>query len=244
MDFKYVPYLIQDQQYYQLSAVDHCTSWRMIRVYRRKNEESVKAFLAELNFVCPFPIFEIQTDNDAAFTDKYTVGLGGRPTGAHPLDEWCALYGCRHRLIPIGEKELNGKVENTHKYDDEEFFSQIHAETFAKLQTETKKHNREWNEGRKTKTLGWRTPGGLVEEIKATILTLLLFCRKEEPLAMTPSAAQSQMHQKSQFVPKSKKIEDRYFAWMAWEAAQYPVFILFPLSGMSLSYSTQRTDSN
>jgi len=124
MDFKYVPYLIGGIQYYQLSAVDHCTSWRLIRSYRRKDEQSVMTFLRELELRCPFPIFEIQTDNDAAFTDKYTVGLGARPTGCHPMDEWCKLYGCRHKLIPIGEKELNGKVENTHKYDDEEFYSQ------------------------------------------------------------------------------------------------------------------------
>jgi transposase InsO family protein len=223
MDFKYVSYLINDEQYYQLSAVDHCTSWRLIRAYRRKNEESVKAFLDELNRICPFPIFQIQTDNDAAFTDKYSVGLGTRPTGAHPLDEWCKLYGCRHRLIPIGEKELNGKVENTHKYDDEEFFSQIKAQNFSQLQRETKNHNEEWNERRKTKTLGWRTPSELLAEVKATILGILLFCCKDQPeQPKTKEISVPKNYKKAQFFIKSKKPEDRYQAWMAWEAAQYP----------------------
>jgi transposase len=241
MDFKYVSYLIQGVQYYQLSAVDHCTSWRLIRAYRHKSEESVKEFLNELNLVCPFPIFQLQTDNDAAFTDKYSVGLGARPTGAHPVDEWCALYGCKHKLIPIGEKELNGKVENTHKYDDEEFFSQVPCSTFPQLQRETKKRNQYWNDYRKTKTLGWRTPALLVEEVKATILTLLLFCCKDEEL-VTPVKLSNRVHtllnQKTQFPAKSKNTEDRILAWMAWEAAQYPKYAWFIVSGMSLGYSS------
>ena len=233
MDFKYVSYLIDDQQYYQLSVVDHCTTWRLIRVYRRKNEESVKEFLDELNRVCPFPIFEIQTDNDAAFTDKYTVGLGGRPTGAHPMDEWCKLYGCRHKLIPIGEKELNGKVENTHKYDDEEFYSQRHYRSFEKLESQIKNYNEIWNEKRKTQTLGWRTPGQLLEEVTTTIRILLMCCQKQDK-AQLPVTCPA-IHPK--FFPKPKNFENRYFAWMAWEAAQYPKVSLYFVSGMSLSYS-------
>jgi len=242
MDFKYVSYLIEGEQYYQLSAVDHCTSWRLIRAYRRKNEESVKAFLEEMNRLCPFPIFQIQTDNDAAFTDKYTVGLGGRPTGTHPMDEWCKLYGCRHKLIPIGQKELNGKVENTHKYDDEEFFSQIQAQSLEELERETKKHNWEWNEKRKTKTLGWRTPSELVEEIKTTIRIVVMFSQKQE-LEHADPLPTSPMVQKTQFPAKSQKPEDRYFAWMAWEAAQYPKFSLHLVSGMSLIFANVRRRS-
>jgi hypothetical protein len=209
----------------------------MIRVYRRKNEESVKAFLGELNFICPFPILQIQTDNDAAFTDKYTVGLGGRPTGSHPLDEWCKLYGCRHKLIPIGQKELNGKVENTHKYDDEEFFSQVKAVSFTQLQRETKKHNEEWNERRKTKTLGWRTPSELILEIKATILALVLFASPDQPEHQAAAPIPEIEVEKTQLRSKTQENLDRYLAWMAWEAAQYPKHTLYLVSGMSLSFA-------
>lgn len=119
MDFKYVPYLINGKQYYQLSCIDHHSSWRLIRNYRYKNREAVEAFLKELEAICPFPVFEIQTDNDAAFTDKFSSKMG--VTGEHYLDQWCKHHGISHRLIPVGVKELNGKVENTHKQDDREF---------------------------------------------------------------------------------------------------------------------------
>lgn len=115
MDFKYVPYLIDGKQYHQLSCIDHDSSWRLIRNYKNKNIDSVKLFLAELNEYCPFPIVEIQTDNDTAFTDKFSSKIG--VTGDHYLDQWCQQRGIHHRLIPVAVKELNGKVENTHKQD-------------------------------------------------------------------------------------------------------------------------------
>ena len=37
MDFKYVPYLIEGKQFYQLSCVDHHSSWRLIRCYKNKS---------------------------------------------------------------------------------------------------------------------------------------------------------------------------------------------------------------
>ena len=54
MDFKYVPYPIEGKQFYQLSCVDHHSSWRLIRVYRQKKLNAVKEFLVELEEFCPW----------------------------------------------------------------------------------------------------------------------------------------------------------------------------------------------
>jgi hypothetical protein len=136
MDFKYVPYKIEGKQFYQLSCVDHHSSWRLIRCYRYKNLEVVLLFLAELKELCPFAIMEIQTDNDTAFTDKFSSHRG--VTGDHDLDLWCENYGIVHRLIPVGVKELNGKVENTHKQDDREFFAMNYFSTYESIMKSTK----------------------------------------------------------------------------------------------------------
>ena len=168
MDFKYVPYLINGQQYYQLSCVDHHSSWRMIRAYPEKSTMYVMQFLKELSRECPFPIIQIQTDNDAAFTDKFTAQVN-RPTGQHAVDVWCSDFQIDHRLIPIGQKELNGKVENTHKYDDREFFSQSSCQSYEQLKLYTKAHNIRWNERRETKTLGWQTPFEVVLQSYSTL---------------------------------------------------------------------------
>ena len=113
IDVKYVPYKIYGAQYYEFNAVDHCTTWHLIRFYRNLNHYNMLTFLKLLNAKCPFPIFEIQTDNGMEFTDKYRYGLLA-PSGEHPFDLLCKELGIIYKLIPIGQKELNGKVENTH----------------------------------------------------------------------------------------------------------------------------------
>jgi hypothetical protein len=181
MDFKYVPYQVGSKQYYQLSCVDHLTSWRHIRIYPEKSTDYVMIFLKELKEKTPFPIIEIQTDNDAAFTDKYTSKTG-KPTGEHRLDSWCAKNEIYHRLIPLGEKELNGKVENTHKQDDREFFSQVKCLNERSLILNSAGYNQRWNESRRTRRLGFKTPEeAIIEAYTVIIAWFALLKEKYQP---------------------------------------------------------------
>ena len=70
------------------------------------------------------------------------------------VNQWCNKHGIRHKLIPIGEKEINGKVENTHKQNDREYFSQIQAMDYESLQATSLGYEYNWNFRRATKTLG------------------------------------------------------------------------------------------
>ena len=145
MDVKYVPYFVDGEKYYEFNAVDHCSTWRCMRVYEDKSYESLEKFLKELERTCPFPIWEVQTDNGKEFTDKYRVGSDGRPTGFHPLDVWCKQREIRHKLIPTGEKELQGKVENTHKQDDREFYAKYCFSHYGQLEKYMRSWNERWN---------------------------------------------------------------------------------------------------
>lgn len=228
MDFKYVPYLISGEQYYQLSCIDHHSSWRMIRAYPCKDTGFVLKFLNELKAECPFAIIEIQTDNDAAFTDKYTSQRGKNPSGVHAVDEWCKRNGIHHRLIPVGEKELNGKVENTHKQDDREHFSQIHPRTIKALALLTCLYNERWNERRKTKTLGWRTPLEVVIEAQVRMLAWLMALKERYQKDREPLVKLSDSGLVYLPVPKGKKPKSqtrtprksavrRYLQWADWD---------------------------
>ena len=178
MDFKYVPYKIEGKQFYQLSCVDHHSSWRLIRCFRNKDLESVMIFLKEIIKICPFPIVEIQTDNDTAFTDKFSSKIG--VTGEHEVDRWCLANGIRHRLIPVGVKELNGKVENTHKQDDREFFAMGNCQTYEAVALNTKGYNERWNSQRATKTLGWKTPDEVIYEAYVKVMAIMMFLKDEQ----------------------------------------------------------------
>lgn len=180
LDIKYVPYKIEKKQYYQWSVVDHHSSWRFIRCYKNKALDSLEKFLEDLDVHCPFEILQIQTDNDKVFTDKFWT-MDFEPSGAHDLDLWCERKGIEHKLIPPGMKELNGKVENTHKYDDEEFYSQHDITSFAHLERLTIDYNLVWNEHRPTKTLGWETPLEVVKKAQWASLSYLMWMRLKYP---------------------------------------------------------------
>ena len=223
MDFKYVPYLIEGKQYYQLSCIDHHSSWRLIRNFRYKNLESVLIFLNELKEVCPFPIMEIQTDNDTAFTDKFSSRMG--VTGEHKMDKWCAKEGIGHRLIPVGVKELNGKVENTHKQDDREFFAMNHFTSYESIALSTKGYNDRWNTQRATKTLGWLTPSQTIEQAYVKVIALMMFIKEEGHISvykldqhgdamMTVPKPEKYVQKKN----KTRKISavDKYLSYIEW----------------------------
>lgn len=238
MDFKYTPYLLEGRQTYQLSAIDHHSSWRFIRSYQDRSLNTVIKFLNELEKECPFLIIQIQTDNAMEFTDKYSSYRQGEgPSYTHALDIWCAKRDIEHKLIPIGQKELNGKVENTHKWDDREFFSQIKVSTYFELERATKEYNLLWNDGRPTKTLGWLTPNEVIEQaiIRAIAYLKIMLPKSawEKSKQMTTISTESgrilvprgqiKSIRESLAPPKKPKPlsqVDRYLQYLAWEDKQ------------------------
>lgn len=236
MDFKYVPYLIQGKQYYQLSCIDHHSSWRLIRCYKFKSIASVKLFLAELEEVCPFPIVEIQTDNDKAFTDKFdSHGLG--VTGQHELDRWCKDRGSAHRLIPVGVKELNGKVENTHKQDDREFFAMNDFKSYESIEISTRGYNDRWNSLRSTKALGYRTPNEVLEEayIKALALHLIWGIKLVSDLSPTAGGWPAAQPKKNR--TRKTSAVDKYLKYLEWaDKKKLPAFLTYPTMSQNFSF--------
>lgn len=233
MDIKYVPYRINGQQFYEFNAVDHCTTWRVIRLYRNLNHYNMLTFLKVVMQQCPFPIFEVQTDNGMEFTDKYRHGLL-EPSGEHPFDIWCKQNRITHRLIPIGQKELNGKVENTHKQDDREFYARGQAKTFESLERQTRSYNERWNAMRATKALGWKTPNECVRQA---------FVRAAAYIAILTEARNSTIDPQAQLLPRKKaKIKritatDRYLQWHDWDQKKSQKAYL-PLPVMSQIFSS------
>lgn len=235
MDIKYVPYLVDGKQFYQFNAVDHHSSWRLIRAYQDKSFDSLTAFLRELESECPFAIIQIQTDNGVEFTDKYRINGDGNPTGNHPLDIWCARRRIEHKLIPIGAKELNGKVENTHGFDDREFYAQARGfRSYWELERNVRGWNERWNGLRATAKLGWRTPNEVIEAAYVGYLVFWLnWCNRHQPLAQlnadgafelawneaSPVLAHQAPPERLKKPRRSKRqtAVDRYLAWMEGE---------------------------
>ena len=243
MDIKYVPYLVEGKTYYEWNAVDHHSSWRLIRAYRDKSHESLVAFLAELERECPFVIIQIQTDNGVEFTDKYRVNSDGLPTGWHPLDMWCEKHEIEHKLIPIGVKELNGKVENTHGFDDREFYASAKGfKNFSQLELNMRGWNERWNGVRHTAKLGWRTPNEVIEAAYVGYLVFwLTWSDRHQPLAKLNAegvfelAAPTPPPARKPKKAKRMTSIDRYLAWMDGEKKSFKSIIAVPAMSQILS---------
>lgn len=243
MDFKYVPYLVEGKKLYQLSCIDHHSSWRLIRCYQEKSLQSVISFLNELKVHCPFGIIEIQTDNDTAFTDKFSSGIG--VTGLHKMDEWCRKNDVIHRLIPVGVKELNGKVENTHKQDDREFFAMNHFTSFNSIEMGTKGYNDRWNNLRATKALAWKTPSQIITEAYVKVLALILMIQKDkvESLYRLDNEGNAYMPIPKPKIKKKVPVRTRkpstvekYLKYLEWaDKKKLPAILTYPT--MSLDFS-------
>ncbi len=222
LDIKYVPYLIEGKQFYQFSVIDHHSAWRLIRAYADRSLYSVISFLDELERQVPFAVMQIQTDNATEFTDKYSSNGGGKATGYHLFDQWCEKRGIEHRLIPIGQKEINGKVENSHKFDDREFYSQNSFATLWELKAKIQEHNDNWNDSRETKTLGWKTPSQVVKESFPRALAFLNLMRErygQPELKPIKTITNGGYVLKVPAVQKPKKpsLTDRYLQYLDWE---------------------------
>ena len=226
MDVKYVPQKVDGKQLYEFNLVDHCTTWRIMRVYPNLTHECVAEFMLEVEKSCPFKIFEIQTDNGVEFTDKYRNGRL-MPSGLHVVDLWCARMGVKHRLIPLGQKELNGKVENTHKQDDRELYSQHHIRSLAHARQLMASYNERWNKLRYTKALSWKTPEQALEAANVRVIAWLrLIAERYQERRNTliqwdqelnaSIAAPTPKKQKRPSARKKPSAVDRYLQYQEW----------------------------
>jgi transposase InsO family protein len=93
---------------YQFTAIDDCTRLRVLKVYDACNQGTAIRFLDEVLRRLPFRVYVVQTDNGAEFQSQFHWRL-------EALD-------IRHVYIRPRTPRLNGKVERSHRVDDQEFY--------------------------------------------------------------------------------------------------------------------------
>jgi transposase InsO family protein len=93
---------------YQFTAIDDCTRIRVLKVYDACNQRAAVQFVDEVLRRLPFRVLVIQTDNGAEFQSQFHWHLEARDI--------------RHVYIRPRTPHLNGKVERSHRVDDQEFY--------------------------------------------------------------------------------------------------------------------------
>lgn len=93
---------------YQYTAIDDATRIRALKVYTRHTQANAIDFVDYVIEKFPFRIREIRTDNGHEFQAKFHW---------HVEDK-----GIRHAYIKPASPQLNGKVERSHRSDQEDFY--------------------------------------------------------------------------------------------------------------------------
>lgn len=148
IDVKYVPQMLKNRQYYQFTAIDCASRWRYLKIYNNYSNSNSMKFLEELIRVIPFRIRAIKTDNGSNFTNRYTgYSKSSDPLNPrlHPLDILCQRYNIIHYLIDPGKPAQNGKVERSHRTDQEMFYERNKFENLKDLNTKIRIWNEEYN---------------------------------------------------------------------------------------------------
>jgi transposase InsO family protein len=114
VDVKFIsPLKGSQKRHYQYTAVDDCTRLRVLHLYTRANQKASIQFIDYVLQRLPFRVEVIQTDNGAEFQAAFHWHVTDR--------------GIRHVYIKPATPRLNGKVERSHRIDDEEFYRQLNG---------------------------------------------------------------------------------------------------------------------
>jgi transposase InsO family protein len=148
IDVKYVPEKLNERQYFQFTAIDCASRWRYLKVYDEQSNTNSLRFFEELVRIAPFRISAIKTDNGSIFTNRYVGYLkSADPLNPrlHPLDIECQKRNIIHYLIDPGKPAQNGKVERSHRSDQEIFYDRNRFKTVRDLERKIKRWNIEYN---------------------------------------------------------------------------------------------------
>lgn len=137
---------------YQFTAIDEATRYRVLKIYSHNTIKSAIAFIDEVRRRLPVAIQRIKTDHGSEFGTDFTWHL-------HDL-------GIAHRHIPRGSPESNGKVERSHRTDEEEFYRRVTFRTPQELARKLRQWEHEYNHRRLHLALRGKTPAERLCELR------------------------------------------------------------------------------
>jgi transposase InsO family protein len=143
VDVKFVPSKCspEGERYYQYTAIDEYSRMRVLGAYNELSTFSSAQFVDELVKRFPFKIECIQTDNGAEFTNRFTTH---RDKMTH-FEKRLISYDIKHKLIRPFTPRHNGKVERSHRKDNEYFYALKTFYNFDDFKQQLRRHNNWYN---------------------------------------------------------------------------------------------------
>lgn len=129
---------------YQYTAIDDATRIRALKIYRRHNQANAINFIDYVIDKFPFRIQTVRTDRGHEFQAKFHW---------HVEDQ-----GIRHAYIKPRSPQLNGKVERSHRSDQEEFYQLLEYKDDVDLEEKLAEWEQFYNFARPHGAFAGKTP--------------------------------------------------------------------------------------
>ena len=146
------------EKFYQYTAIDEYSRFRYLEAFKEQSTYSSAIFLEHLVKAFKFPIECVQTDNGMEFTKKLSVGKQTPTMFERALQK----HGIKHKLIRPFTPRHNGKVERSHRKDNEYFYATHKFYSFDDFAKQLKLHNYKYNKF-PMRPLNWKAPADYIE---------------------------------------------------------------------------------
>ncbi|MDO4581400.1 MAG: DDE-type integrase/transposase/recombinase [Bacillota bacterium] len=159
IDVKFVPSAClageaAEQKFYQYTFIDEYSRFRYLEAFREHSTYSSALFLRHVAERFPFVIECVQTDNGLEFTNRLNSNATKRKT---LFEKTAAELGIQHKLIKPFTPRHNGKVERSHRKDNEEFYASHSFYSFDDFKAQLAVRQRQYNNF-PMRPLNWRSP--------------------------------------------------------------------------------------
>ena len=138
MDGKRVPAACytadEDRHFFQYTVLDEAARERFIYAYEEQSSYSTCDFIRRAIAHFGYLPKIIQTDNGAEFTHL------AKTNRVHPMDALCHKLGIKHQRIRPRTPRHNGKVERSHRNDQERFYNTLKFYSLDDLQIQMKRY--------------------------------------------------------------------------------------------------------
>ena len=142
------------EPFYQYTAIDEYSRFRFIMVFKEQSTYSSVQFLNALIKAFPFKIECIQTDNGLEFIKSFDERKKGKIS---LFEARLKELGITHKLIRPFTPRHNGKVERSHRKDNEYFYATHKFYSFEDFSKQLAVHLKRYNSF-PMRPLAWKSP--------------------------------------------------------------------------------------
>jgi len=171
IDVKYVPdaCIVGDaksegRKFYQYTAIDEYSRFRYLEAFEEHSSHSSKLFLEHMLKAFKFKVECVQTDNGPEFTKR--LCSGDNPT-LTSFEKELKKRKIAHKLIKPYTPRHNGKVERSHRKDNEYFYATHKFYSFDDFKKQLAVHSRKYNNF-PMRPLNWKSPSNYINAFLET----------------------------------------------------------------------------